>query len=101
MSDSIEWVEQEQDRGFGVAVDRPGESVSYSEAWDYVKFYLTEEYNITEYWECRDLDERDDFYSGVINGAVWIATHDDVNECWDFDFMTYENYEEYLRSTHV
>ena len=97
MSDLIEMIERGRMIDFNVALDGDGAGLSYSEAWEYVESHLAVWHNISEYWECRSLDERDDFYSGFINGAVWIATYDGDNECWDFDFMTYENYEEYSK----
>lgn len=97
MSNLIELIERGGMHDFNVALPEDGAGLSYSEAWDYVESYLMVWHDIDEFWECRDLDQHDDFYSGFVNGAVWIATYDGDNECWDFDFMTYENYEEYSK----
>ena len=69
--------------------------LTYGDAWDEVERYLKDEYNVSEFWQHRTLDECDDFMSGFINGAVWIATHYPDDEEWAFEFITYDDYEEY------
>ncbi len=69
--------------------------LDYSEAWDLVDEYLTEQFDVTEFWQHRTLIEENRLYAGFVNGVVWVAEYYDDEGSWLFDFMTYETYQEY------
>ena len=92
LQELLEHEDNELSGGFGLDRD---DDLTYAEAWDEVEQFLEDEHYVTEYWQHRAIAEYEGFYSGAVNGVMWVAQYYDDEEAWSFEFMTYETYEEY------
>ena len=84
-----------KDEGVEFSYKDMDHELDYGEAWDLVDNYLTDEYEVTEFWQHRTLIDENRLMSGFVNGVVWVAEYYDDEGEWLFDFMTYETYQEY------